>query len=118
MAAPRDLVALAIVSGVPALLVVAGYGGWRWSRWMLAAGRLGALGLVLTAASVVNLGVPRTCDDSFGLRNRPALAAATEPGACRRSGLAQIDLAALTGLAATLLVLASSPAKVALEGQA
>jgi hypothetical protein len=102
MAVLRGLIAVVIVAGVPALAVLAGYGLWRWARWIGRAGAVGIAGLVLTAAAVGNLGISRTCDDR-GTRTRPVLGAVVEPGACRRAGLAQVDLALLTGLAASLL---------------
>jgi hypothetical protein len=98
----RGVVAAIVVAAVPALAVLAGYGLWRWARVMARAGALAVAGLALTAAAVVNLGVPRTCDDR-GTRNRPVLAAVVERGDCRRSATAQVDLALLTGLVASLV---------------
>jgi hypothetical protein len=91
-----------VVAVVPAATVLAVYGLWRWARLMVRAGGIALAGLTLTAAAMVNLGVPRTCDDT-GTRNRPALAAVVEQGHCRRTSTAQVDLALLTGVVASLL---------------
>lgn len=102
----RNLVALVLVAGVPAALVLGAAGAWQWSRWMVRAGAVGVGGLVLTAMATANAAVPRVCDEARGIRNRPVLAAVVEGASCRRTGLAQVELPVLVGLASSVLVVA------------
>lgn len=105
----RNLVAITLVAGVPALLVFGAIGAWRWGRWMTTAGAAGITGLVLTAMTAINLTVPRACDEARGVHNRPLLAAIVEEGDCRRTGLGQVELAVLVGLVSTLVVIVGRP---------
>ena len=100
----RNLIAITLVAGVPALLVLGAVGAWHWGRWMVGTGAVGIAGLVLTAMAAVNVVVPRGCDEARGVRNRPVLAAVVEEGDCRRTGMGQVELAVLVGLVSTLVV--------------
>lgn len=78
----------------------------QWGRWLLrTGGSLGIVGLVVTGIAVANLLVPRTCStEPVPEVNRPVLSVALGDGACFRSALAQLQLAVLVGLGASVAV--------------
>ena len=105
----RDLagpMAVLIVVLTPVALLGAGSSATQWAGWLVrTGGAIGAVGLVLTAATVVNLFVPRTCASTpVEQRNRPVLSLAVDEGDCFRSALGQLGLVAVVGVAASAAV--------------
>ena len=99
--------ALLIVVASPVAALGAITAASQWARWILRAGGIvGVVGLVLTAAAVVNVLVPRTCATTADQRevNRPVLSVAVDDGDCFRSGLGQLELAGLVGVATSAVV--------------
>jgi len=95
--------------GAVALLV----GARRWAAWVRGVGgTAGLVGLALTAVAAGNLLVPRTCAEqetaagTVALVNRPILSAAVDEGACRRAGLAQVQVVLLAAVVTSGVVLA------------
>jgi hypothetical protein len=87
------LTAMAIVLAIPivALAMVAGLA--RWARDVLSRSPLvGALGVLFTASSLVNLFMARACGAGV---NRPIVALAVGDGACHRTGLVSLQLVVL-----------------------
>jgi hypothetical protein len=98
--------ALLLVVATPIAAVGAVSSAGRWSRWLVrAGGAIGIVGLVVTAVAAVNLLVPRTCSSGpVPERNRPAISLVVGDGACFRSAVVQLQVAALVGLGASLVV--------------
>ena len=103
---------LAILIVVLTPLAVIGFvsGADQWARWLLrTGGALGVAGLVLTAMACVNLLVPRTCaGDPVEEVNRPLISLVLGSGDCFRSALAQAEVAALVGIAASVVAVTRS----------
>jgi hypothetical protein len=94
------LVVAAPIAAVGALSTAA-----QWSRWMVrTGGLLGVAGLVVTGVATVNLLVPRTCGSTPAEHNRPVISLVVGGGPCSRSAAAQLEVAVLAGLGASLLV--------------
>jgi hypothetical protein len=102
--------ALLLVVAAPVVAVGALTTAGHWGRWLVrTGGLLGVAGLALTTAATVNLFVPRTCSSAaIPERNRPVISLAVGDGSCFRSAVAQVQVAALTGLTASLAVQAVS----------
>ena len=105
-----SLAVLIVLAAPIAALGLASSAG-RWARWLVRmGGALGIVGLVLTAAFVVNLVVPRSCStaSSPGATvhevNRPFVSIAIGDGDCFRSAVAQAQGAVLAGVATSALV--------------
>jgi hypothetical protein len=98
--------ALLLVVAAPVVAIGALSTAGRWGRWLVrTGGLLGVLGLIVTAVATVNLLVPRTCASTpVAERNRPAISLAVGDGNCFRSAVAQLEVAALAGLGASLVV--------------
>lgn len=102
--------ALVLVVAIPVAFLGFVAAAERWARWMVRAGGLvGVAGLAVTAASAVNLLVPRTCSDApVEEVNRPVISLVVGDGACFRDALGQAQLAALVGVAASVAVVTRS----------
>jgi hypothetical protein len=97
--------ALLLVVAAPIAAIGALSTAGQWARWMVrTGGLLGVAGLVVTGVATVNLLVPRTCASNPTERNRPVISLVEGGGSCSRSAAAQLQLAVLAGLGASLLV--------------
>ncbi|MCU1379699.1 MAG: hypothetical protein JWN29_2682 [Acidimicrobiales bacterium] len=102
--------ALLLVVAAPIVAVGALTAAGHWGRWLVrTGGLLGLAGLMVTAVASVNLFVPRTCSSTTTPEhNRPVISLVLGHDGCFRSAVAQLQVAALTGLTASLAVQAVS----------
>lgn len=117
----RDLaypLAVLIVAALGVAAVGLAAAARTWVSWVLRIGGTGGLiGLALTAATAVNLFVPRTCAEAetamgtYREANRPAFSVVVDDGACFRSGLAQVQILALAAVATSAVSLVGAPAR-------
>lgn len=101
--------ALAIVVLGPFALAGLAIVALRWAMSCVARSPLtGGIGVVVTAAAVVAMLVPRTCTGAGGVRivNRPLLSLAVEHGndACVTAGLSSVALVAVLAAATSVAV--------------
>ena len=106
LAAP---LAVLLVAAAPIVAIGACTSAGQWGRWLVRTGGVaGVVGLVVTGAATVNLGVPRTCGSSPDEVNRPVISLVLGDGDCFREALGQLALVGLTGVAASAGVVAAA----------